>query len=141
MTPAVLKNARPHPARDATIHSIKCVENNDREGWLSIWHPDGVIEDPVGKSPMDPDGKGHRGIEAISAFYDTFIALGEVRFTIRQTFAAGNECANVGTITVKQADNSITRTELVMVYRVDEDGKVLSLKAYWEYEDTFSGMF
>ena len=36
MSIKVLEDARPHPARDASIRSITCVESGDREGWLSL---------------------------------------------------------------------------------------------------------
>lgn len=142
MSIKVLQDARKHPAREASLQSITCVMNGDREGWLALWDENGIIEDPVGESPLDPEGKGHRGIEAITAFYDNVIAAsGQTRFTIRHTYAAGNECANVGTITVKSPDGTVSRTELVMVYKVNAEGKVLSLRAFWEFEDTVASMF
>ena len=111
MSIQILLDAPKHPARDAAIHSITCVQNKDREGWLSMWEQDGIIEDPVGPSPLDPEGKGHRGIEKIAAFYDNVIAPGDIRFHIRQTFACGSECANVGTITTRlQPASSSERT-------------------------------
>lgn len=140
MSHPVLENARKHPARDAAMKSIAAVEQGDREAWLANWHPDGVLQDPVGVSPLDPEGRGHRGIEAITAFYDNVIAQSTPRFCIRQSFACGNECANVGTITTK-GEGFVGRTELVMVYRVDEEGKVLSLRAFWEFEDTVANTF
>jgi len=137
----VLENARSHPARDAAIRSMTFAEAGDREGWLSLWDDEGVIEDPVGQSPLDPAGQGHRGIDAIARFYDRVLEPVEMRFTVRQTFASGNECANVGTITTRQTDGGVARTELVTVYRVNEAGKIVSLKAFWEFEDTVSGAF
>ena len=130
-----------HPARDAAIKSITAVQNKDREGWLSLWHEDALVQDPVGVSPLDPSGDGHRGIEAITAFYDNVIAQGDVRFHIRESFACGQECANVGTITTRSADGSVSRCELVMLYRVDDDGKVLSLRAFWEFDDLMADYF
>jgi len=141
MSIKVLKEARPHPARDAAIRSITCVEQKDREGWLAIWAEDGLIQDPVGPSPLDPAGEGHRGIEAITKFYDNVIAPSELRFCIRQSFACGNECANVGTITTRVGNGMVSRTELVMVYRVDDAGKLASLRAFWEFEDTVAEIF
>ena len=141
MSIKVLEDARSHPARDASVKSITCVERGDREGWLALWHEEGSIEDPVGASALDPQGKGHHGKKQIAAFYDNVIAPSTLRFHIRQTFACGNECANVGTITAKLADGTVARTELVMVYRVDDDGKVLSLRAFWEFDDTGASMF
>lgn len=141
MTLKVLEDARPHPARDASLHSIRCVQNGDREAWLAMWDDDGIIEDPVGKSPLDPEGKGHRGRQAIEAFYDNVIAPNELRFSIRHSFAAGNECLNVGTITTKSQEGWVSRTELAMLYCVGDDGKVLSLRAFWEFEDTVNSIF
>lgn len=141
MSHAVLERKRSHPAREAAMKSITAVQNKDREGWLALWHPDGLVQDPVGVSPLDPSGEGHRGIEAITAFYDNVIATGDVRFHIRESFACGNECANVGTITTRGADGSVGRCELVMLYRVDEDGKVVSLRAFWEFDDLMEDYF
>lgn len=142
MSIKILQDARQHPARDASIQSITCVQNGDREGWLALWDENGSIEDPVGQSPLDPEGKGHRGMEAITAFYDNIIAgSGQTRFTIRNTYAAGDECLNVGTITVKSPDGTVSRTELAMIYRVNDAGKVLSLRAFWEFDDTVASMF
>ena len=137
----VLEKKRFHPARDAAMKSIVAVQNKDREGWLGLWHPEGLIQDPVGVSPLDPVGDGHRGIAAITAFYDSVIASGDVRFHIRESFACGNECANVGTITTRSADGSVARCELVMLYRVDAQGKLLSLRAFWEFDDLMADYF
>lgn len=137
----LLLNAKEHPARAATIKSIEAVESRDREAWLAMWDEDAVIEDPVGPSPLDEEGRGHRGMEAITAFYDNVIAPRDVRFHIRHSMACGSECANVGTITTKDAIGNVFRTELVMVYKVNEAGKVLSLRAFWELEDTLASGF
>jgi steroid delta-isomerase len=141
MSSTLLENRRSHPARDAAMKSITAVQSKDREGWLGLWHPDGLIQDPVGVSPLDPAGEGHRGIEAITAFYDNVIAPGDIRFHIRESFACGDECANVGTITTRSVDGSVARCELVMLYRVDAAGKVLSLRAFWEFDDLMAGYF
>lgn len=137
----VLLNARKHPARTAAINSIEAVESNDRARWLAAWDEDAIIEDPVGPTPLDEQGLGHRGIAAITAFYDQVIAPRDVRFHIRHSMACGNECANVGTITTKDASGNVFRTELVMVYKVNEAGKLVSLRAFWELEDTVSEFF
>ncbi len=141
MSLKVLLDARKHPARDMAIRSMTCVEQKDREGWLAMWDEQGVIQDPVGVSPLDPAGEGHRGIALITAFYDNVIAKSDLRFQIRQTFACGDECANVGTITARLDGGIVSRTELVMVYRVNGAGKLASLRAFWEFEDTASGIY
>lgn len=141
MSIEVLTDARPHPARQAAIRSITAVENGDREAWLALFAEEACIEDPVGASPLDPEGRGHRGRDAIAAFYDKVIAPATLRFHIRHSYACGNECANVGTITTRAPNGAVSRTELVMVYRVDDEGRVLSLRAFWEFADTVASMF
>ncbi|WP_279246545.1 nuclear transport factor 2 family protein [Candidatus Litorirhabdus singularis] len=141
MSHEIMKNRAPHPARAAAIRSIETVEAGDREGWLENFHAEAVLEDPVGVSPMDPEGKGHHGIDAIAAFWDNFIGTGNVRFHIRESFACGNECANVGTITTRSAEGAVGRCELVMVYKVDAEGKVLSLRAFWEVDEMMADFF
>jgi steroid delta-isomerase len=141
MSIGVLEHASPHPARDFAIRSIQAVESSDRESWLAMWDENGVIEDPVGMSPLDPEGQGHHGIEKITAFYDKVIGPGELRFCIRETFACGNECANVGTITTKLPNGVVARTELVMIYRISDQGTLLSLRAFWEFNSTVASTF
>jgi steroid delta-isomerase len=137
----VLLDGLKHPARDMAIRSIRAVEGKDRESWLGMWAEDGVLEDPVGISPLDPEGRGHRGIDAITSFHDRVIIKSDLRFWIRHSYACGNECANVGTITAKGATGHVSRTELVMIYRLDAEGRLASLRAFWEFDDMLEKMF
>lgn len=121
-----------HPARDASLRSMQAVEAGDRDAWLDLFAQDAVVEDPIGESPLDPAGLGHRGKEAIAAFYDTVIGGNAVSFRIDQSWAAGNEVANVGTITTKMADGAVVHTDGVFTYRVNDEGLVIALRAFWE---------
>jgi ketosteroid isomerase-like protein len=123
-----------HPARDAARASMRAVEAGDRAGWLALFAPDAFVEDPIGPSMFDPDGRGHRGADAIAAFYDNVISSGRVQFEIRESYAGGNECANVGTITTTLPDGSRAIVEGVYTYRVDDAGQITALRAYWEPE-------
>lgn len=123
------------PARQASFRSYSAVDAGDKQGWLALFHPDGSVEDPVGPSGFDPEGKGHHGTEGISAFWDKAIANVErFEFTIRDSHAAGDEVANVGTITSFLPGGYRVDTDLVMVYKVDAEGLVLSLRAFWEVD-------
>ena len=124
-----------HPARRAAIASVEAIEAGDRTAWLSLFTSDALVADPVGSSPLDPAGNGHRGLEAIAAFYDTVVASAQVRFSIRESYAAGSECANVGTITSTFADGSAAVVDGVYVYRVDHEGRLVSIRAYWEFDN------
>jgi ketosteroid isomerase-like protein len=127
----------PHPARDASLASMRAVEADDRDAWLALFAPDAVVEDPIGPSPFDPEGRGHHGRDTgIAAFYDTVIAPNDsVTFTLTASYAGGNEVANVGTIsTVLPGGGGTVHTDGVFTYRVDDTGKVVALRAYWEMD-------
>ncbi|RRO17544.1 nuclear transport factor 2 family protein [Saccharopolyspora rhizosphaerae] len=124
-----------HPARDAALASMDAVSRAAKDEWLSLFAADAVVEDPVGPSAFDPDGKGHHGREAISAFWETAIAQAErIEFSIDDSFACGNEVANVGTITTHLPDGSTMDAEGVFSYRVDDEGRIKALRAFWEFD-------
>ncbi|CAM3323700.1 nuclear transport factor 2 family protein [Nocardioides dubius] len=130
-----------HPARRASQRSYAAVAKGDLAEWLTVYAPDAVLEDPVGPSMFDPEGKGHRGHAGISAFWEKAIApIGTFEFTINESFAnpGSNTCANVGQIKTSFPDGSHTTTDLVMVYVVDDEGRVASMRAFWEPERTMA---
>jgi steroid Delta-isomerase len=105
----------------------------NKEAWLDVFADDAIVEDPIGPSHFDPEGKGHRGKEAISAFYDMAIAPNKLEFNFVDTFQCGNEEANVGTIVITTGGYQVT-TEGVFTYRVNDGGKLVALRAYWEVD-------
>ncbi|MFI9382688.1 nuclear transport factor 2 family protein [Kutzneria sp. NPDC052558] len=124
-----------HPARLASWRSMEAVVAGAKEKWISLFALDGSVEDPVGPSPFDPDGRGHHGHEAIGAFWDKAIALAEgFDFTMVDSYANGLECANVGTITIHLPGDNVMDTDGVFVYRIGEDGLIRSVRAHWEMD-------
>lgn len=120
-------------ARVAAWNSMNAVVRGAKQEWIALFAPDAVIEDPVGPSMFDPEGRGHHGHDGISAFWDLTIAKVErFEFTIRDSFAAGREVANYGTITTFLPGGYRVDTDGVYVYRVDEAGLVTSMRAFWE---------
>ena len=102
-----------HPARRASQRSYAAVARGDLEG------------------------QGHRGHEGIRRFWAAAIApIESFRFHVRDSHAnpGSNTCANVGTITTTFPDGGVVDTDLVMVYTVHEDGRVASMRAFWEPE-------
>jgi hypothetical protein len=130
----------PHPAGDdrsaraASLRSRACVQAGDRAGWVALFVEDGLVQDPVGPSALDPSGDGHRGHEAIGTFFDTYIAPNEVRMTVHRSDAGGDEVCNVLTIDMTLADGSSTSVPATALYKVDAEGKILTLRAFWEME-------
>jgi steroid Delta-isomerase len=120
-------------ARDLGRASMAAVEARDRQGWLALFAEDAVVEDPIGPSAFDPEGQGHRGLEAIAAFYDNVIAANEsITFTIRQSILCGDEAANVGVIRIAFAGGGAVEVDGVYVYRRSPDDRIASLRAFWE---------
>jgi len=131
-------NANEHPARIVSQRSMSFAERRSKEEWLSLFADDAIVEDPVGPSPLDEKGEGHRGKEAISAFFDMTIAGTGLKFEIKDSFACGQEVANVGTIHLSLPDGSEGRTDGVFLYKVNDAGKIVSLRAFWELNRTLA---
>lgn len=121
-------------ARAASLRSRAAVHARDREAWLSLFRDDALVQDPVGPSPLDETGEGHRGREAIGSFWDSVIAPNPVRMDLRASRAGGNEVANELTITTTFPDGTRAVVEVVALYAVDHDGLIGSLRAFWEFE-------
>ena len=120
-------------ARDLGQASMAAVEAGDRAAWLALFAEDAVVQDPIGPSAFDPEGLGHHGPEAIAAFYDNVIGANEsIRFDIRQSFLCGDEVANVGVIRIGFAGGGAVEVDGVYCYRRGPDGKLASLRAFWE---------
>ena len=126
-----------HPAKIAGERSRDAVARGDREAWLALWADDAIVEDPIGVSPLDPAGLGHRGKEAIAKFWDEVIyrdPATRISFDYHTQYAVGDECACVGSLTNHFPDGSTFTVEGVFVYRVVADGKLQSLRTYWEFD-------
>ncbi len=126
--------ASEHPARVAARASQAAVRAKDKQQWLALFADNGSVEDPVGPSGFDPEGKGHHGHEAIGAFWDMAIAKTDsIEFLFDDSFACGNEAVFTGMIRTRLSGMQID-AEGVFTYRVDETGKILALRAFWEVD-------
>jgi steroid Delta-isomerase len=126
-------DAEQPPARLAAWRSMNLVSQGRKEEWLDLFAADAVVADPVGPSMFDPEGAGHRGRDGIAGFWEKAIApVQQFDFDWRESHAAGSEVANVGTITTHLAGGYVVDTSLVAVYRVDDEGKIVSMRAFWE---------
>ncbi|GAA3137411.1 nuclear transport factor 2 family protein [Planomonospora alba] len=124
-----------HPARRAARASMAAVAAGRREDWLGLFAPDALVEDPVGPSMLDPEGKGHAGRGGIAAFWDAHIAsVRACRFRVTDSFANGPCCANVASIAMTLEGGATMTVDCVIVYTVDDAGAITSLRAHWEPE-------
>jgi steroid Delta-isomerase len=108
----------------------------DRETWLSLFAPDATVEDPIGPSPFDPEGKGHHGTEGITAFYDNVIdRVDGITFDIERTYVCGSEMADVGTIRMALPGGThVAVVHGVFTYRGNGAGQLIALRAFWEHD-------
>jgi ketosteroid isomerase-like protein len=136
MTAETDRVAEPPNARELGIRSRAAVESGDREGWLALFAEDAFVEDPIGPSPFDPEGKGHHGREGIAAFYDNVIAPSEaITFQILHSYLCGDEVADVGIITTTIAGGTHQAVvHGVYTYRTNGAGKLAALRAFWEFD-------
>jgi steroid Delta-isomerase len=125
-------------ARELGIASRAAVEAGDKEAWLALFADDAFVQDPIGPSAFDPEGRGHHGLEAIANFYDTVISASEkITFEIERSYLCGDEVADVGTIrTTLAGGGHMAVVRGVYTYRSDGRGKLASLRAYWEFDAT-----
>jgi ketosteroid isomerase-like protein len=122
-----------HPAHEAGRRSREAVAARDKDAWLAVFADDAIVEDPIGPSAFDPEGKGHRGKDAIAKFYDMAIAPSELTFNFEKTYQCGNEEANVGHILITTGEYQTT-AEGVFTYKANDEGKLVALRAYWEMD-------
>jgi len=96
-----------------------------------VFAADAIVEDPIGHRPSIRKAKGHRGRDAIAAFWDMAIApTTKIEFIFRDTYQCGNEEANVGHILITTGEYQIT-AEGVFTYKANDDGQLVALRAYW----------
>jgi len=122
------------PAQQVGFFSMRNVKAKNRTAWLELFADDALLQDPVGASPLDPSGLGHRGKAAIGAFWDMVIADNNGTFRVRESYPCANECANVITLTQTLPNGKPMDVNFVAVYRVNDAGKIVSLKAYWQFD-------
>ena len=119
----------------AARNSWRCVQGHLKDEWLALMAQDVVIEDPIGPSPLDPAGNGHRGHEAVSAFWDQNIAPNQIHIESHESFTGGLEAAHVLTLTTTFPSGMRMEVRGIFTYHCDEHGLLTALRGYWEMAD------
>ncbi len=125
-------------AYQMSLVSRECLKTKDKERWLGMFAEDGIIEDPIGPTPLDPDGQGHNTPEAREAFYDRNIANANIEYIIHDTYTSHRECANIVTLNVLMEINGKKYSQQVngvFTYACNEAGKLTALRGYWEFDE------
>lgn len=120
-------------AKDLALASLAAVGRGDRDGWLALFAEDAILQDPVGISPLDPSGLGHRGKAAITKFYDTVIVHAKgFKGTITEAIVGGDECACTLLLESTGPDGKTNTVRAINVYKATKDGKLASLRSFWD---------
>ncbi len=119
----------PVKIRSAMQSYVKYLCESDVDGIMSLYSDDASVEDPVGTD-------AHCGTQAVRAFYAAAIPKLRVELTgpIR---VAGNECAMPMLAEVDLGDRTMYM-DVIDVMKFDDDGKVVSMRAFWSAADTRS---
>lgn len=120
----------PTPAelRDAVLASPRAVAAHDRPTWVGLFTRAAVVNDPVGSAP-------HTGHEAITRFYETFIAPNDIVFDVAHDFAGPATVLRDLAITITMSTGARVRVPMHLRYDLaEEDGqlRIRYLAAYWE---------
>ena len=125
-----------NPALHAAHESWRCVQARLRDEWLALMADDVVIEDPIGKGPTNPTGRGFRGRAEAARFWDENLAPTEsVTITAHESFAAGDESAHVLTLVTAFPNGAKMTVHGIFTYTVDAAGRLRALRGYWSMAD------
>ena len=115
----------PEQVRATVDAYVDAYARNDKTAFLALWAPDGVLEDPVG-TPV------HQGVEALGAFWDGARELADrIELLPVSVIQAGDEAAMVFEIHAHIGDGGLVM-QAVDVMRVGDDGRLASVRAYWD---------
>jgi steroid delta-isomerase len=112
----------PGAIRDAMQRYVKYLCDSDIDGIMGLFGEDPTVEDPVGRPAIV-------GAEAVRAFYAGATQALRVELTgpIR---VAGQECAMPMLAEIDLGDRK-SYVDVIDVMRFDADGKVVSMRAFW----------
>lgn len=114
----------------ATISAhCQTLSDHDKEGWLTLWAEDAVLEDPVGVSTF-------RGKEALrTTFWKMVEDLSPMKLWLEHdVIVCGNEAIGLlhGVVTREGALQHVG--PLVDHFTFDETGKITMMRAFWKYK-------
>jgi steroid delta-isomerase len=116
----------PEQVRKAAERYASQVTSGDRDAIVACFSPDAEVVDPY-PTPA------HVGHEAIGAFWDTVHGMGRPQtFEIEHIAVAGDTAAFLFRLAVLVGGTTLLGVRGFDVVRVDDDGLIAALTAYWE---------
>lgn len=114
--------------------SIANAMAGNKAKWLEVFADDAVVQDPVGPSPFDPEGNGFKGKQRIAQFWDLMIGPSNLTIVPDKRIACGDNIVVVNMTATNDMGEMKSVVEMVVIYEVNDAGKLISLKAYWDLE-------
>jgi steroid delta-isomerase len=115
----------PEQVQAAVDAYVDAYNRDDRDAFLAAFADGGVIVDPVGTP-------AHEGVEARGGFWDSVHALAaRLELVPKDVIVCADEAAMVVSIHATSG-GSTTVIDAVDVFRVDDEGRILSMHAYWD---------
>ncbi|MEZ5538493.1 MAG: nuclear transport factor 2 family protein [Pseudomonadales bacterium] len=124
-----------HLAIKANMQSVALAMQGDREGWLALYADDAVVQDPVGISPFDTSGAGHQGKAAIAKFWDMVIGPSKLTINVHKRIPSGERSCAVLQTAINDMGKGKTEVEMIAVYEVSDEGKIIRMSAFWSWAD------
>jgi len=125
-----------HPAIEANKKSIALASAGERDAWLDLYAEDAIVQDPVGVSPFDATGEGHKGKEAIAKFWDTVIGPSNITLTAHMRIPSGDKACAVHQTAINDMGNgNKTEVDMIAVYELNDEGKIKRMSAFWSWDE------
>jgi steroid delta-isomerase len=111
---------------DAYVDTFKA---HDKDRWLALFADDATQEDPLG-APVNT------GPEAIGVFWDNTHALGDLSMEqLDEPIILGHEALMFLRVTIGHGAERMAVPRIVDHIRFTEDGRIQSLRAFWDPAD------
>lgn len=108
----------------------------EKEEWLNCFASDALLLDPVGGSPIDPNGEGFQGRSKIASFWDAIVTASDsVEFEIREQHASGNCIAKVATVRLELKAGKTVSYDGVFLYELNDTGLIQKLSGIFQFPD------
>ena len=114
--------------------SIANASAGNKAAWLALFDENAAVYDPVGPSPHDPEGKGAYGLTEIAQFWDRMIGPLDLTLIPHKRIPCGDKVAAVIMTAAIRAGGAKSFIEMVAIYEVNEAGKIIVLKIYWDVD-------
>ncbi len=98
----------------------------DKQSWLALFCDDATLIDPVGTP-------AHTGKQAIGAFWDRVRSTGMAMHPkLHRVVVCGTEAVASFTMTSTTVTGMGMAVDIVDIFTLNDDGKIIELKAYWD---------